>query len=383
MTANNSFPITAKPAASGGRINLVGGDAYSFTGGIQAVNRYVVRQLGSAGLLGRAFFLWDGDHNVSAEGRDAAAKGWTRFFGRSRPRFFAALFRQAIAHPSDLWLCMHLNYALLTLVLAGWRRERVALVIYASEIDDRFTALKRFALRQAGSVIVISRYTQEKVVGAGVDPKRVKLMYIGVPDPRPDWRPGQDRRRSDMVLFVGRMDERYKGQKELLDAMVLLRPALPHLRLVFVGGGQALEYWKQEAQVRGLNGTVEFRGRVPDAELQELYRSATVFAMPSANEGFGLVYTEAMAHGMPCIASNVDAAREVVLDGETGLCVPINDASALAEAIRRIVASPELAALYGRAGRERFAAHFTEEQYRGRLFHTLGEWRNSVACISS
>jgi phosphatidylinositol alpha-1,6-mannosyltransferase len=356
------------------RINLIGGDAYSFTGGIQAVNRFVVRELAATGMLNRAFFLWDGDANVSMEGSEARSRGWARFFGRSRLKFMAALAREAVIHPSGVWLCMHLNYALLALLLACWRRRRVALFVYASEIDDQFTPTKAFALRSVGEVIVISRYTRDKVLRAGVNPSRVRVMYLGAEDPCPGWDPANITRRSDLVLFVGRMDERYKGQRELLDAMVLLRGSMPGLKLVFVGGGHTLPQWKAAAGARQLDGVVEFQGRVSDDALKELYRTATVFAMPSSNEGFGLVYVEAMAHGLPCISSDCDAAREVVVHGETGLCVPVGDAAALAQAIRSIVSAPGRQAEYARAGRERYLGHFSISCYRERLLCTIRNW---------
>jgi glycosyltransferase involved in cell wall biosynthesis len=100
--------------------------------------------------------------------------------------------------------------------------------------------------------------------------------------------------------------------------------------------------------------------------------------MPSENEGFGLVYAEAMAHGLPCIASTRDAAGEVVRDGETGLLVPVRDPAALAEAIHRLVSEPGLGTRMGAAGRRRFEALFTPEKYRERLLAMMADWHRST-----
>jgi glycosyltransferase involved in cell wall biosynthesis len=90
-----------------------------------------------------------------------------------------------------------------------------------------------------------------------------------------------------------------------------------------------------------------------------------VFAMPSIWEGFGLVLLEAMAAGRPIVASRVATIPEVVLDGETGLLVPAGDPLALADALARLAADPDLASQFGEAGRERVRRQFSIEKMVG------------------
>lgn len=361
------------------RINLIGAYAYSSTGGIQAVNRFLISELAGAGLLRKAYLLWDDEGSASAEGRGAAARGWVDFFGLRKSRFIFTLLAQSLRYPNDLWLCTHVNYALLGLFLTGWRRKKVALFIYAAEMDDDFTDLKLFALRRFTRLIAISEYTKRKAVRLGVPAERIHVMHIGVADPCPGWQPRDKAGRPSRVLFVGRLDERYKGQLELLDAMLLLRDRFSDLRLVFVGGGKAIDHWKQEATRRGLGQLVEFAGRVSDERLAEEYLEATIFVMLSENEGFGLVYTEAMARGVPCIAGDRDAAREVLEHGVTGLCVPAGNSTALADAISQLLRSPEQTKNMGLAGRERFLRNFSATQYRARLLAQMQDWCDTVS----
>jgi len=103
---------------------------------------------------------------------------------------------------------------------------------------------------------------------------------------------------------------------------------------------------------------VVFLGRLSDSELAERYRRAALFAMPSRQEGFGLVYAEAMWHGLPCIGSTSDAAGDVIEDGATGFLVPYGDVGQIARAVSRLLEdAPLRSVMGGRAqavARERF-----------------------------
>ncbi len=95
--------------------------------------------------------------------------------------------------------------------------------------------------------------------------------------------------------------------------------------------------------------------------------------MPSRQEGFGLVYLEAMAAGLPCLASTCDAAGEVVVDGETGLLVDPADQAAIVAAITRLLGDQAFREKLGRQGRKRFEECFTEEHFHQRMWQLLEE----------
>lgn len=342
------------------------------------MNRTLVRELSLAQWLRRAHFLWDDPATLSEEGAAARSAGLVRVYSLRRWSFLRDLVVAACSEPGDLWLCTHINYAVLGQLAALGRARRVAVLLHAAELDAEMSFLKRWALRRAGLVIAVSEFTARKAVALGVRSERIRVLPNAVDDPCPDGPVRCEEPGRPVVLFVGRMDERYKGQMELLDAMVILRRDCPALRLVFVGGGSSLPDWQREAERRDLVGSVEFTGRVPAERLQALYASASVFAMPSENEGFGLVYAEAMAHGLPCIGSDRDAAREVIEEGRTGYCVPAGNAVALAERILELVKSPESRERLGRAGRRRFEAWFSLPRYRERLRALVYEWAQAA-----
>ena len=350
-------------------VHLIGGSAYGSTGGIQFVNRQLVRELAEAKRLGQAHFLWDLPSDINSVEPELARAGAVRGYGLKRRSFLRDIGWCALRNRRGLWLCTHVNYALIGLVMNPGRWRRVGVLLHAAELDEGFTRSKQFALTKVGWVLAVSEFTKRKAIKLGVDPARIHVVPNGVRDPCPNWRFGTARDKA-VVLFVGRMNEHYKGQADLLDAMSLLRNRFPDLRLVFVGDGP-LAKWKAEAQRRCVDDLVEFAGRVDDAELARRYEAAAIFAMPSENEGFGLVYAEAMAHGLPCVGSDRDAAREVIRHGETGYCVPAGNSTAIADAIADIMKSPELRARMSVAGRRRFEENFTPDCHRRNLVTTL------------
>jgi phosphatidylinositol alpha-1,6-mannosyltransferase len=125
------------------------------------------------------------------------------------------------------------------------------------------------------------------------------------------------------------------------------------------------------ARERGVAGAVRFLGRVTDAELGDLYRRASVFAMPSRQEGFGLVYAEAMWHGLACVGSTADAAGQLIVDGETGHLVPYADARATADAVAALLCDPARARAMGEAGRRRARERFGYPRFRADLLAAL------------
>ncbi len=127
--------------------------------------------------------------------------------------------------------------------------------------------------------------------------------------------------------IVARMSsaERYKGHDELLEAWPIVKAHLPDARLVCVGDGDDLPRLQQKAHELGIGSETIFTGFVSADELHGWYDAASVFAMPSRGEGFGLVYLEAMSHGLPCIGSVHDAAGEIIDDGVTGHLVDQSD----------------------------------------------------------
>lgn len=191
-------------------------------------------------------------------------------------------------------------------------------------------------------------------------------------------------RRNDgppVVLVVGRIDEGggYKGHRELVDAWPAVVDAVPDARLVFVGGGAGEEVVRDHVRRSRAGAQIELCGFVPEARLEEAWARATVMAMPSRGEGFGLAYVEAMRRGIPVLASVHDAGAEINVDGETGYNVDLDRAGSLVEPLVALLFDRDRAASLGRAGQRRWGEHFRYSAFRARFVGLLRRWLGGAA----
>jgi spore coat protein SA len=187
-----------------------------------------------------------------------------------------------------------------------------------------------------------------------------------------------------VLLFVGRITPE-KGLHTMIEAFACIADEFPRARLRIIGPEAVtpreyiidLAVRQPElatlsrfygrsylAQLRdmvppGLRGRVDFRGPVPHAELAPWYASAHVLVNPSSSESFGMTLVEAMAQGLPVIASRVGGMPEIVVDGETGLLIAPGETGALADAMRRLLADAPLRDRMGQAGYRRASELFS------------------------
>jgi phosphatidylinositol alpha-mannosyltransferase len=194
-----------------------------------------------------------------------------------------------------------------------------------------------------------------KVIPNGVD---VERFARAVPVAR--WQDGRQN-----LLFVGRHEPR-KGLLELLKAYRILRKTGCDCRLLVVGTGPQEREARRYVATRNLGG-VEFLGRVSEDEKAQLFRTAHVFVSPATGrESFGIVLLEAMAAGAPIVCSDIHGYKGVVRRGEQGLLVPPRRPKALAAAIGKLLADPELRTRMSIAGRAR-AQEFSWERVAAKV----------------
>jgi phosphatidyl-myo-inositol alpha-mannosyltransferase len=152
------------------------------------------------------------------------------------------------------------------------------------------------------------------------------------------------------VLFLGRFDERRKGMDVLLRALPVLAERFPDVQVLIVGRGDEDELCEEAGS---LADNLRFLGQVGDEEKASALRSADVYCAPNTGgESFGIVLVEAMAAGTAVVASDLDAFRRVLRDGEAGRLVPVDDARALADALIDVLGDQALRTRYVTAANE-------------------------------
>lgn len=159
------------------------------------------------------------------------------------------------------------------------------------------------------------------------------------------------------ILCVGRLVE-HKGIEQLIDAMAFLRPPA---ELIVVGDGELRPALEARARASPSGGRIHFVGRVPLEDLPEYYRACDVFALPSVSrlEAFGIVALEAMASGLPVVASDIPGVREVVSEGVEGYLADPLDPRSFAGRIDTLLSEPLKSARLARNGRARVLGEFT------------------------
>ena len=215
---------------------------------------------------------------------------------------------------------------------------------------------ERRNVERADLVMVTSRYSAEVAQREyGVPSARLAV----VPEPidlevwdDQFWRAPRRTHGGPVVLCVARMYPR-KRIPDLLRAAAILRARIPGAQVRIVGRGPEWPTIGRLHAELGLGDTVALLGDLNRERLAEEYVNSSVFCLPSVQEGFGIVFLEAMAAELPVVACRIAAVPEVVLDGATGLLVPPRDPGALAEALERLVAEPALARRLGQEGRRR------------------------------
>lgn len=237
-------------------------------------------------------------------------------------------------------------------------RQRVARHVYAP--------LQRWLLRRADAVIATSPpYAASSPQLRSVHDK-VIVIPIGAPAPVPPPARQLERIRHShagrrIVFALGRMTY-YKGWEVLIDAARRL-PA--DVDVVIGGGGPDLAYYRAAAERAGAAGYVRFVGPLSAASVEAYFQLAEIFCMASTvrAEAYGVAVLEAMARGLPVVATDIAGSGLGWLhqDGVTGLRVPPGDPAALAAAIVTLLDDPALRQRFGVAGHARWAAHFTAE----------------------
>jgi phosphatidylinositol alpha-1,6-mannosyltransferase len=274
---------------------------------------------------------------------------------------------ETVAVRPDVVLYTHINMARLhpaTRLLH--RRAQTLLYVHGLEVWQRLSWLQRLALGGVNRLVLNTRFVAETLDARGITHAPVTVVPPSVPD---SWLAGIEPRTTPtgeaVVLTVSRLEQndREKGVDRLIEAFPAVLKRVPGATLRIVGDGTDRERLEQLVTSLALQERVRFLGAVDDTALKRAYASSDVFALPSLQEGFGIVYLEAMAHGLPCVIASDTAPAEVVEVGVTGLAIDHHSAEELADAIATLLTDQECWRRMNRAAVERFQRSYRETAY--------------------
>ena len=235
-----------------------------------------------------------------------------------------------------------------------------------------FFGLRRLLLKRVDRFVAVNRLASGEFTGLGIKAERITHIPNGVVIPSEAAFDETDKAAArarlglgegKLAVFVGRLSAE-KNLSVLLEAWPAVIRARPEARLVLVGDGGTFRNveadLRRQVDALGLQGRVVFTGRVTD--VLDYLLAADLFVLPSITEGMSNALLEAMAAGLPAVASRVPGNEELIQDQENGLLVNAQDPGALAHAICRLFAAPAEAHRLGQAARRRVEARFTIER---------------------
>lgn len=244
--------------------------------------------------------------------------------------------------PFDLIICAHVNL----LPIARMFSKHPLLMIYGIEAWKPLREmLSNRLVRRCSAVVSISDITLDRFLGwSGYEgnshllPNAIRAAWYGIRPRNEELAARYHLQGKRVLMTLGRVvaAERYKGFDEVLEVMPALDAGISY---VVAGGGNDVPRLQRKAAQLGVAERVVFTGLVPEHEKADLYNLADVYVMPSRGEGFGFVLLEAMACGVPVIASRLDGGREAVRQGELGQLVDPTSPAEIRVAITDALAS--------------------------------------------
>lgn len=349
-------------------------DAYGGLGGISRNNRDVldalVRDPRVDQVVALPRIVGDGSEVIPAK------VDWRASAGGGARAYLAESLRALAWSRPDLILAAHIRLlpvAYLAKLVTG---APLWLFIYGIDAWDKpKNPLLTWLARRADRVISISEVTTARFQAwAHMPPARFRLLPCTVdldrfrPGPRDPALVARYGLAGKQVLFTfGRLvsEQRAKGMDEVMQAMPGLLPDHPDLVYLIGGSGPDRPRLEAKAKALGLADRVIFAGRIAEEEKVAHYHLADAYVMPSRGEGMGIVILEAMAAGLPAMASTKDGSREAMLDGKLGPLVDPDDPAGVAAGIRAVLARPR--------GRPEGIDYFSVESFCRRFSTLLDE----------
>lgn len=329
------------------RILCLTTDAYSGRGGIALYNRDMIDTLASfddvtevsvvpRNMTDDSFSLPDKVNYL-----DSAAGG--------KLRYVLELARLIWKRPKyDLVICSHINLLPFANIASKWLRAPLILFIYG--IDAWHRHHNRYVnkhIHEVDGVVSISEITKKKFMSWSgypassiyILPNAIHLDKYGIADKNPSLLDRYRLQGKKVLMTLGRLSssERYKGIDQTLEILPDLVRDDDSIVYLVAGDGDDRKRLEQKAVSLGISRHVIFTGYISDEEKADHYRLADIYVMPSKGEGFGFVFLEAMACGIPVIASNRDGGREAVRNGKLGTIVDPDDLAAYTGKIRAIL----------------------------------------------
>ena len=329
------------------KVLLLTSDAYGANGGIALYNRDVIEALVAMPEVDEVVVVARGMHSAAT---DVPTKvRLVRESTGGKLRFVKAAVLES-AKDYGLVICGHIHLLPVAVLINQVIRAPLVLMVYGIDVWQSPYRSARQWLKAVDGVWSISAITTEQMnLWADLAmsrytqlPNAIHLDRYALAPRRSDLQARHGLEGARVIMTLARLPEkeRYKGVDEILEILPALIDDIPQLKYLVAGEGNDLPRLMQKAQTLGVADRVVFTGMVSEAEKADYFRLADAFVMPGRGEGFGFVFLEALACGVPVVGSQLDGSREALRGGELGELADPTDPESIRICIHRALAQP-------------------------------------------
>lgn len=364
------------------KIHFIVLSSFSATGGIEKFNRAFMKAL--VQLQQPLFFTasFAGMYDRGSDAQYVPAKSFKGFGGGRICFVLQSLLR---CFSTDVLIIGHMNLALIGVFYKLVKPNgKLTVICHGIEVFEPVSGFKKKLLQKADRILAVSRYTMQQLIEQqGVAAGKITVFPNTIDPffqlPVNFEKPGYLQQRyhltgDEKIIFTLtrlKSEEGYKGYDKLITALQLYKQKGTAFKYILAGKADDKEQQRMLALIRqsGLEEEVIMTGFIADEEVTDHYLLADVFAMPSKGEGFGIVYLEAMACGLPVIAGNKDGSTEALQFGKLGTLIDPDSTEELFHALEFVLKHTEISR--GEALQQQVTALFSFEQFQNRLQQIL------------
>jgi phosphatidylinositol alpha-1,6-mannosyltransferase len=364
---------------------------FSTTGGIQKMTRTLAHSLHQIAKKKswdfRMFAAYDADHDLMPQYLPA---GNFKGFNSNRINFVLQGLKEAAK--SDIIILSHVNLSFIGVIIKIINPKcKVWLVAHGIEVWRPLSLLQRKLLISCDKIICVSNFTKQQLItlhhtDAGkcsilnnaIDPFMKLPSILSKPE---GLLKKYNLTGSEPIIFtLTRLasSEQYKGHEQVINVIGKLKLKFPSIKYILSGKYDAEEgnRIKELIAANNVQEQVILTGFVAEKELPDHFLLADLFVLPSKKEGFGIVFIEALACGLPVICGNADGSVDAIRNGELGKAIDVNNLNELEEAITESLKVP-LTVTERENLQNQCILHFNEQEYMNNLQHLLSDESNS------
>lgn len=331
-------------------LNLI---AFSGTGGIEKFNRSFLKALSD--LESEGVLLADAS---SAYDDKADAQYFApQLYKGYRKKRNAFVRNEALGSSKyDEIFIGHVNLGVVAFLIKAFNpKVKITLIAHGIEVWKPLTGIKKWMVNNCDQILSVSNFTKQQLLNNyALPPQRISVFpntidpYFKYPDnfehpqylkKRYNIGPGQK-----VIFTLTRLShtEKYKGYDQVIECMPTLLRSIPNVKYIIAGKADAIELERVNNLIKqhNLHGSIILAGFIADEEIVDHYLMADLFIMPSQKEGFGIVFIEAMACGLPVIAGNKDGSVDALMNGELGKLIDPDDKMEILKAMEKILLDP-------------------------------------------